>query len=51
MSTVLPNVEYKILNAIENNDGHMVCYTDRAAFMTPAIVLVINQLNVQILVS
>jgi len=50
VSTVLPNVEYKILNAIENNDGRVVCYTDRAAFMTPGIHLVINQLITQILV-
>ena len=37
VTTVLPNVANKILNATENNVGHMVYYTARAAFMTPGL--------------
>jgi hypothetical protein len=37
VTTMLPNVANKILNATENNDGHVVYYTGRAAFMTPGI--------------
>jgi hypothetical protein len=36
-TTVLPNVANIILNATENNDGHMIYYTARATFLTPGI--------------